>query len=92
MHKEIILRQVNRQINSEDDIRSFFKFCITDLKLGLGFHPDTRVLIGKDQKAIFPRKIKSKNAGFCFKKNGWRTCGISKARKLIILEKHADTN
>lgn len=33
------------------------------------------------------RKIKSSNPGYCFKMNGWRQCGISKAKKLIILEK-----
>lgn len=32
-------------------------------------------------------KIKSSNPGCCFKKNGWKTCGITKKRKLIILEK-----
>jgi len=33
------------------------------------------------------RKIESTNPGYCFKANGWRQCGISKARKLILLEK-----
>ena len=32
-------------------------------------------------------KIKSSNAGYCFKKAGWKQCGISKAKKLVILEK-----
>lgn len=32
-------------------------------------------------------KIKSTNAGFCFKAAGWRRCGITKVNKLIILEK-----
>ena len=32
-------------------------------------------------------KVKSKNAGYCFKKAGWKTCGITKWNKLIILEK-----
>jgi hypothetical protein len=32
-------------------------------------------------------KIKSNNPGCCFKKAGWRLCGITKVRKLIILEK-----
>lgn len=36
---------------------------------------------------VNPRKIKSSNPGFCFKKAGWTQSGISKARKLIILEK-----
>lgn len=33
------------------------------------------------------KKIKSVNPGYCFKVNGWRQIGISKSRKLIILEK-----
>lgn len=36
---------------------------------------------------VNPRKIKSKNPGYCFKVHGWKQCGISKTRKLIILEK-----
>ncbi len=35
-------------------------------------------------------KIKSNNPGACFKKAGWKTCGITKARKLVILEKNAN--
>jgi len=34
------------------------------------------------------KKIKSNNPGYCFKINGWQQVGISKAKKLIILEKH----
>lgn len=33
------------------------------------------------------RKIKSPNPGYCYKVAGWRQIGITKARKLIILEK-----
>jgi hypothetical protein len=33
------------------------------------------------------RKIKSSNPGYCFLVAGWRKCGITKTRKLIILEK-----
>ena len=36
---------------------------------------------------VNPRKIKSDNPGYCFKKAGWKTCGITKARKLLILGK-----
>lgn len=36
------------------------------------------------------RKIRSKNPGACFKKAGWRTCGITKWNKLVILEKEAE--
>lgn len=32
------------------------------------------------------RKIKSPNPGFCFKMAGWKFCGITKKRKLDILE------
>jgi len=35
---------------------------------------------------VNPEKIKSSNPGFCFKKAGWKRCGITKARKLLILE------
>lgn len=33
------------------------------------------------------KKIKSTNAGYCFKRAGWRQCGVTKWNKLIILEK-----
>ena len=36
---------------------------------------------------VNPRKIKSPNPGYCFKMAGWRTCGRSKTRRLVILEK-----
>jgi hypothetical protein len=36
---------------------------------------------------VNPRKIRSTNPGFCFLRAGWRRCGITKRRKLIILEK-----
>lgn len=36
---------------------------------------------------VNPRKIESKNPGYCFKKAGWNKCGITKKRKLLILEK-----
>lgn len=36
---------------------------------------------------VNPRKIKSANPGYCFKMAGWRTCGHSKTRHLVILEK-----
>lgn len=39
---------------------------------------------------VNPRKIKSPNPGFCFIAAGWRRCGITKTRKLIILECEAD--
>lgn len=32
------------------------------------------------------RKVASKNPGFCFIKAGWRKCGITKSRKLVVLE------
>lgn len=31
--------------------------------------------------------VQSQNPGYCFKKAGWRTCGVTKKRKLLILEK-----
>lgn len=33
------------------------------------------------------KKIKSSNPGYCFLKAGWNKSGISKARKLLILER-----
>ena len=36
---------------------------------------------------VHPRKIKSVNPGYCFKAAGWRVCGKTKMRGLIILEK-----
>lgn len=33
------------------------------------------------------RKVKSTNPGYCFQMSGWRVCGRTKAKKLIILEK-----
>lgn len=35
---------------------------------------------------VNPYKIKSTNPGFCFKQAGWTKCGVTKKRKLIILE------
>lgn len=37
---------------------------------------------------VNPRKIRSQNPGCCFKKAGWKVCGLTKARKLIILYKN----
>lgn len=33
------------------------------------------------------RKIKSTNPGYCFQKAGWKKCGVTKKRKLLIMEK-----
>jgi hypothetical protein len=33
------------------------------------------------------RKIRSTNPGFCFLMAGWRRCGITKDKKLVILER-----
>lgn len=38
---------------------------------------------------VNPRKIRSENPGCCFKKAGWRVCGVTKRRNLTILEKVA---
>lgn len=37
---------------------------------------------------VNPKKIKSSNAGYCFQMAGWKICGVTSARKLIILEKY----
>lgn len=36
---------------------------------------------------VNPRKIRSTNPGYCFKAAGWRSCGVTKWNRLIILEK-----
>tara|TARA_Y100001938_G_C8059020_1_gene416109 strand:- start:709 stop:1203 length:495 start_codon:yes stop_codon:yes gene_type:complete len=37
---------------------------------------------------VAPLKVKSDNPGYCFKKAGWKPCGITKVNKLLILDKH----
>lgn len=37
---------------------------------------------------VNPRKVLSSNPGYCFKMNGWKLCGLTKKRKLLILEKN----
>jgi len=32
------------------------------------------------------RKVRSSNPGYCFKAAGWRECGVTASRRLIILE------
>lgn len=33
------------------------------------------------------KKVKSSNPGYCYKVAGWRKCGVTKSRRLLILEK-----
>lgn len=35
---------------------------------------------------VNPRRVRSSNPGFCFKTAGWRVCGITKTRRLLVLE------
>lgn len=35
---------------------------------------------------VNPRRVKSPNPGYCFKQAGWRVCGVTKTRKLLVLE------
>lgn len=35
---------------------------------------------------VNPRRVASANPGYCFKRAGWRNCGVTKTRKLIVLE------
>jgi hypothetical protein len=35
---------------------------------------------------VNPRRVRSANPGFCFKAAGWRACGITKTRRLLVLE------
>jgi hypothetical protein len=36
---------------------------------------------------VNPRKVRSSNPGYCFIVAGWRKCGITKHRKLLIFER-----
>lgn len=38
---------------------------------------------------VNPKKVRSSNPGCCFMKAGWRKCGTTKKRSLLILEKLA---
>ena len=38
---------------------------------------------------VNPRRVRSVNPGFCFKAAGWRLCGITKTRRLLVLEAFA---
>jgi hypothetical protein len=38
---------------------------------------------------VDPRKVRSPNPGYCFLQAGWRKCGVTKHRKLLILERPA---
>lgn len=35
---------------------------------------------------VNPRRVRSTNPGFCFLAAGWRHCGVTKTRRLLILE------
>jgi hypothetical protein len=35
---------------------------------------------------VNPRRVVSSNPGYCFKVAGWTLCGVTKTRKLLILE------
>lgn len=35
---------------------------------------------------VNPRKVRSQNPGYCFLRAGWRRCGITKSRRLLVLE------
>ena len=36
---------------------------------------------------VNPRAVRSSYPGFCFVQAGWQRCGVTKARKLLILER-----
>lgn len=40
---------------------------------------------------VDPKKIRSVNPGYCFKMAGWSWCGITKIRKLLIMEFNKET-
>lgn len=35
---------------------------------------------------VNPKRVRSSNPGYCFMMVGWRRCGVTKTRKLLILE------
>jgi len=35
---------------------------------------------------VNPRRVRSTNPGCCFKASGWRVCGTTKTRRLVVLE------
>ena len=35
---------------------------------------------------VNPRKVRSTSPGYCFQRAGWRRCGVTKTRRLIVLE------
>lgn len=35
---------------------------------------------------VNPRRVASANPGFCFMAAGWRRCGVTKTRKLLVFE------
>ena len=39
---------------------------------------------------VDPKKVQSKNPGYCYEVAGWRKCGVTKWNKLIIYEKYWD--
>lgn len=39
---------------------------------------------------VNPRLVQSPNPGYCFKVAGWTICGVTKRRKLLILERYPD--
>jgi hypothetical protein len=36
---------------------------------------------------VNPRMVQSNNPGYCFLRAGWKRCGLTQVKKLIILEK-----
>ena len=39
---------------------------------------------------VSPNSVRSTNPGYCFKVAGWKTCGVTKVNKLVILEKRPE--
>jgi hypothetical protein len=35
---------------------------------------------------VNPRRVRSSNPGYCFLMAGWRRCGVTKTRRLLVLE------
>ena len=39
---------------------------------------------------VDPRNVRSRNPGYCFLMAGWRRCGVTKSRNLLIMERIAE--
>lgn len=65
-------------------------FLPSDLIRAADLLADNRWPMKRHYTYINPRAVKSSNPGYCFIMAGWRKCGVTKQRKLLILERPGD--